>query len=53
LNSINILPPLIEVKGSEKWKIKDTSSIEDLKTLEKTFDWSFSTPYKGTLGSFA
>lgn len=47
------MPPDIEVKGSENWKTKDMSKIEDLKTLEKTFDWSFCTPYKGSMGSFA
>jgi len=25
------------------------SKIEDLKTIEKTFDWSFSTPFKGII----
>jgi hypothetical protein len=29
------------------------SKIEDLKTIEKTFDWTFSTPYKGTITSFS
>ncbi len=29
------------------------SKIEDLKTLEKTFDWTFSTPYKGTVTSLS
>ena len=43
------MPAPIEVKGSNIWKEKDMSKIEDLKTLEKTFDWSFSTPYKGTI----
>ncbi len=46
---MNIRPPPIEVLGSSIWKDKDISKIEDLKVLEKTFDWSFSTPYKGTI----
>lgn len=29
------------------------SKVEDLKTLEKSFDWSFSTPYKGKIESFS
>jgi hypothetical protein len=29
------------------------SKIEDLKTLEKTFDWTFSTPYKGSISSLS
>jgi hypothetical protein len=41
------------VKGSNLWKEKDMSKIEDLKTLEKTFDWTFSTPYKGTVTSLS
>jgi len=41
------------VKGSNIWKEKDMSKIEDLKTIEKTFDWTFSTPYKGTITSFS
>jgi hypothetical protein len=47
------MPTPKEVKGSNIWKEKDMSKIEDLKTLEKTFDWSFSTPYKGTIGKFS
>jgi len=43
----------VEVKGSNLWKEKDMSKIEDLKTLEKTFDWTFSTPYKGTISSIS
>jgi len=45
------MPPAIEVDGSQIWKEKDMSKVKDLKTLEKTFDWSFSTPYMGTLFS--
>jgi hypothetical protein len=49
LNSVNLMPPRIEVQGSHVWKEKDMSKVKDLTTLEKTLDWSFSTPYKGTL----
>ena len=48
LSSVSLVPPPIEVQGSGLWKGKDTSKIEDFKNLEKTFDWSFSTPYKGS-----
>ena len=48
-----MIPTPIEVKGSNIWKEKDMSKIEDLKTLEKTFDWSFSTPYKGTIRRYS
>lgn len=53
LNSVSIRPEPIQVKGSEAWLDKDMTKIKDLKVLEKTFDWTFSTPYKGTLGSFS
>ncbi len=53
LNSINLLPKPIEVKGSNLWKEKDVTKIKDLKTIEKTFDWSFCTPYKGTISRFS
>ena len=47
------MPTPIEVKGSHLWKEKDMTKIQDLKTLEKTFNWSFSTPYKGTVNKFS
>jgi hypothetical protein len=53
LNSVNLKPQPIEVKGSNLWKEKDMSKIKDLKTIEKTFDWTFSTPYKGSVSSLS
>jgi len=41
------------VKGSDIWKVKDMSKVKDLKTIEKTFDWTFSSPYKGTIQKFS
>jgi hypothetical protein len=49
LNSINIIPEHIEVKESQIWKKKDLSKVKDLTTIEKTADWSFTSPYKGTI----
>ena len=49
LNSIDIKPIPMKALGSEKWKTKDTTEIEDFKVLEKTVDWAFSSPYKGTI----
>jgi hypothetical protein len=51
LNSVNLQPKPIEVKESSLWKQKDLSNIKDLKTIEHKVDWSFSTPYKGTITS--
>lgn len=49
LNSINIQPEAIEAKESHLWKKKDLSHVKDLKTLEAITDWSFCTPYKGSI----
>ncbi len=51
LNSIDMIPKEIEVKETKLWKKKDLSKIEELTTLERIFDWSFSTPYKGCIHS--
>jgi hypothetical protein len=53
LNSVNLKPQPIELKGNNLWKEKDMSKIKDLKTIEKTFDWTFSTPYKGSVSSLS
>jgi len=49
LNSIDIAPTNLQALGSEKWKSKDTSEVKDFTVLEKTVDWAFSSPYKGTI----
>lgn len=51
LNSIDMIPKDIEVKDSKLWKKKDLSKIEELHTIDKIFDWAFSSPYKGTIES--
>ena len=50
LNGIDIIPNPIEAAKSNKWKAKDLSEVEDLTVIEKTTDWSFSSPYKGLSG---
>jgi hypothetical protein len=49
LNRIDMKPERVEVKMAEKWKTKDTSGIEDFKEIEVISDWTYSTPYKGTI----
>ena len=44
------MPNPIEAHKSNQWKSKDLSEVEDLAVIEKTTDWSFSSPYKGTTG---
>ena len=49
INYIDLRPERVEVRQAEKWKDRDTSKIEDYKELEIISDWTYSTPYKGTL----
>lgn len=49
LNRIDMKPEKIEVAMAHKWKNKDVSHIEDFKELEVISDWTYSTPYKGTI----
>lgn len=49
LNKIEMIPSKLEVIQTEHWKKKDTSKIKDFTTLEVISDWTFSSPYKGSL----
>mmetsp|Transcript_21995 Transcript_21995/g.24435 ORF Transcript_21995/g.24435 Transcript_21995/m.24435 type:complete len:332 (+) Transcript_21995:19-1014(+) len=49
LNYIDLKPANVQVVMASKWKDKDTSNIEDFKELEVISDWTYSTPYKGTI----
>ena len=49
LNLIDVVPSKVEVAQAGFWKGKDTSKIKDYKEVTFTSDWSFSTPYKGTI----
>ena len=49
LNMVEMKPRLIEVKEASLWKKKDMSKVRDFKHLEVISDWTYSTPYKGSL----
>lgn len=49
LNQIDLMPARIEVKDSTLWKKKDMSKVKDFKQIEVISDWTYSTPYKGTV----
>lgn len=49
LNSIDIIPEEIKVHGSDTWEQKDLSLVKDYQTIECTLDWTFSSPFKGTI----
>lgn len=46
---IDLIPQQIKVSGAEVWQLKDTSKIEEYKELNVTMDWTFCSPYKGTV----
>ena len=50
-NSIDMVPPAISVQGTTEFAQKDFSEVKDLQTIEKLMDWSFSSPYKGTIAN--
>lgn len=49
LNLIDLVPERVVVKQADMWKKKDTSKIKDFQHVEQTSDWTYSTPYKGTV----
>lgn len=46
---INVLPEELKIKQAEHWVNKKVAEDADIKTLEKISDWSYTTPYKGTV----
>ena len=48
-NLIDCVPKAVVVPQASFWKEKDTSKIKDYKEVEQTSDWTFSTPYKGSV----
>lgn len=48
-NQIDLMPERIEVTVAHLWKKKDMSQVKDFKEIEITNDWTYSTPYKGTI----
>jgi len=48
-NPINALPPAVLAKESAVWSKKDFSSIKDFQKIEIKSDWTYTTPYKGSL----
>lgn len=49
LNRIDLKPGKVEVSMAGKWKGRDTSKIEDFTEIEVISDWTYSSPYKGTI----
>ena len=49
LNLIDLVPKVLVVAQTDIWKKKDTSKIKDFTTVEVISDWTFSTPYKGSV----
>jgi hypothetical protein len=43
------MPRTMTAHESDDWQHRDFSQIKDLTAIAKTTDWSFSTPYKGSV----
>lgn len=50
LEIINVLPGELKIKQAEHWKNKKIAEDADIKELAKISDWTYSSPYKGTVG---
>jgi type 2A phosphatase activator TIP41 len=50
VDAINVIPAELKIKQSEFWKHKKVDDKTDVKVLEKISDWTYSTPYKGSVG---
>ncbi len=48
-NPINALPVTVLAKQSEVWAKKDFTTIKDFQKIEAVSDWTYTTPYKGSL----
>ena len=48
-NPLNFIPTTILAKQSEVWMKKDFNSIKDFQKIEPISDWTYTTPYKGSL----
>lgn len=49
MDSINVAPAELKIKQSEFWKHKKVDDKTDVKVLEKISDWTYSSPYRGTI----
>ena len=45
-----MIPRNVKVREASVWQNKDTSKITDFSEVEVISDWTFSTPYKASLG---
>jgi len=48
-DTISVIPTELKIKQAEFWKHKKISEDADIKVLEKISDWTYSTPYKGSI----
>jgi hypothetical protein len=49
LNLVDVIPKQLKIKEAEHWKNKDFSKVKDFNNVEIISDWTFSTPYKGSI----
>jgi len=48
-NLIDVIPKTIKVKEAEHWKDKDFDKVRDFKQVEIISDWTYTSPYKGSI----
>lgn len=51
IDTINVIPTELKIKQAEFWKNKKISENAEIKVLEKISDWTYSSPYKGSIKS--
>jgi hypothetical protein len=44
-----MVPDAMYVEGADSFSQRDFSKVKDLAVIDKKMDWSFSSPYKGTI----
>ena len=50
INTIDAIPRNVKVREASVWQNKDTSKITDFSEVQVISDWTFSSPYKASLG---
>lgn len=49
LNLIDVIPKQLEINEAKYWKKRDFSKVKNFHNVEIISDWTFSTPYKGSV----
>ena len=50
INTIDVVPRDVKVREAAVWQNKDTSKISEFSQVDVISDWTFSSPYKASVG---